>query len=171
MHIFLTGFMGVGKSTIGRCLAVALELPFVDLDEEIERRTGKTIVDTFDRQGEAVFRQIESEVLRAFVQGPPAVIATGGGTVADEENRKLMEAHGVSVWIELPFASIARRVVGPEQAERPLFESREQAETLYQDRLPAYRACNLRIAVQAGDDPEEIAAGIERLLQEISCAT
>jgi shikimate kinase len=171
MHIFVTGFMGVGKSTVGRCLARTLELPFVDLDEAIESRTGETIADIFDRRGEAAFRELETEVLGEVVQGPPAVIATGGGTVTGEESRVLMEAHGVSVWIDLPFASIARRVVGQEQAERPLFEERGQAETLFESRLPAYRACNLRIAVTAEDDPEQIAAGIERLLEEIPCAT
>lgn len=171
MHIFVTGFMGVGKSTVGRCLSRALELPFVDLDEAIERRTGETVADIFDQRGEAAFRKLEAELLGEVVEGPPAVIATGGGTVTGEENRVLMKAHGVSVWIDLPFASIARRVVGQEQAERPLFKDRGQAQTLYESRLPAYRACNLRIAVTAVDDPEKIAAGIERLLEEMPCAT
>jgi shikimate kinase len=171
MHIFVTGFMGVGKSTVGQCLAAALELPFVDLDEEIEGHTGESIAGTFDQRGEAAFRQIEAEVLAAVVRRPPAVIATGGGTVTREENRVLMNAHGVSVWIDLPFASIARRLVGEEQAERPLFQHRSQAQTLFEARLPAYHACNLRIAVKAADGPEEIASRIERLLQETPCAT
>ncbi|MEE9562588.1 MAG: shikimate kinase, partial [Thermoanaerobaculia bacterium] len=92
MHIFVTGFMGVGKSTVGQCLAAALELPFVDLDEEIEGHTGESIAGTFDQRGEAAFRQIEAEVLAAVVRRPPAVIATGGGTVTREENRVLMNA-------------------------------------------------------------------------------
>ncbi|MGB3564832.1 MAG: shikimate kinase [Thermoanaerobaculia bacterium] len=171
MHIFVTGFMGVGKSTVGRCLAAALELPFVDLDEEIESRTGESIASVFDQRGEAAFRQQESEVLAAIVRRPPAVIATGGGTVTSEENRVLMEAHGVSVWIDLPFASIARRVVGEEQVERPLFEDRSQAHALFQARLSAYQACNLRIAVKAEDGPEKIAAKIQQQLQETPCAT
>jgi shikimate kinase len=171
MHIFVTGFMGVGKSTVGRCLAAALELPFVDLDEEIEGHTGEPIAGTFDQRGEAAFRQLEAEVLAAIVRRPPAVIATGGGTVTNEANRVLMDAHGVSVWIDLPFASIARRLVGEEQAERPLFQHRSQAQALFQARLSAYHACNFRIAVKAADGPEEIAARIQQQLQEIPCAT
>lgn len=171
MHVFLTGFMGVGKSTIGRCLAAALELPFVDLDKEIEEHTGESIAAIFDHQGEATFRQIESEVLGAIVRRPAAVVATGGGTVTREENRRLMENHGVSVWIDLPFACIAERIVGREQVERPLFASRAQAEALFEARLPAYRASSLRVAAEAEDRAEEIAVRIERLLQETPCAT
>jgi shikimate kinase len=163
--------MGVGKSTVGRCLAAALELPFVDLDEEIEGRTGESIASIFDHRGEAAFRKAENEVLAAIVRRPPAVIATGGGTVTNEANRVLMDAHGVSVWIDLPFASIARRVVGEEQVERPLFQNRSQAQALFQARLSAYHACNLRIAVKAGDGPEEIASRIQQQLQETPCAT
>lgn len=171
MHVFLTGFMGVGKSTIGRCLAAALELPFVDLDQRIEDHTGESIAGIFEQRGEAAFRRIEAEALNRVVHGPPAVIATGGGTVTVEQNRVLMESHGVSVWIDLPFPSIARRVVDGERAERPLFDSPGQAEALYEARLPAYRACNHRITVGAEDSPDEIAARIERLLQETPCAT
>lgn len=171
MHIFVTGFMGVGKSTVGRCLAVALGLPFVDLDEEIEGHAGESIAGTFDQRGEVAFRKLESEVLAAVVQRPPAVIATGGGTVTSEENRVLMASHGVSVWIDLPFASIARRVVGEEQADRPLFESRSQAHALYEARLSAYRACNLRVAAEAEESPQEIAVRIQQRLQETPCAT
>jgi shikimate kinase len=163
--------MGVGKSTVGRCLAAALELPFVDLDEEIEDHAGESIASIFDQRGEVAFRKIESEVLAAMVRRPPAVIATGGGTVTSEENRVLMASHGVSVWIDLPFASIASRVVAEEQADRPLFESRSQAHALYQARLSSYRSCNLRVAAKAEDRPEEIAVRIQQQLQETPCAT
>lgn len=171
MHVFLTGFMGVGKSTVGRCLAEALELPFVDLDAEIEARAGCSIATVFDQRGEAAFRRLESETLAAVVRRPSAVVATGGGTVTVEENRAKMDAHGVTVWIDLPFDDIAHRVVGTEQAERPLFQNRDQAQALYQERLGAYRACGHRVGVRAEDEPEEIAAKIQHLLWEAPCAT
>ncbi|HEY2738306.1 MAG TPA: shikimate kinase, partial [Thermoanaerobaculia bacterium] len=79
MRIYLTGFMGSGKSTVGRLLAERLGMPFIDLDAEIEQRAGITVREIFERHGEPVFRRLEQEALRATEEMPDAVVATGGG--------------------------------------------------------------------------------------------
>ena len=97
MRIFLTGFMGSGKTTVGRRLAERLELPFVDLDEEIERRAGMAVREIFERQGEPAFRALEAEALRQVLALPDVVVATGGGTMAFEGNFRLIRASGLVV--------------------------------------------------------------------------
>ena len=86
MRIYLTGFMGCGKTTVGRLLARRLGAPFVDLDDEVERRAGMTVREIFERQGEPAFRQMEAEALRGTLALPDVVVAMGGGTMAFEAN-------------------------------------------------------------------------------------
>jgi len=165
MHLFLTGFMGCGKTTVGRALARRLERPFVDLDMEIEARAGSSVREIFARGGEPLFRRLEQETLREAVRGHDAVIATGGGTVTVEANLELLERGGVTVWLDPPFSAIAARIGAGGKADRPLFESETQALELYRRRLPAYRRADLRLAIDADERPEEIAARVELLLE------
>ena len=112
--IYLVGFMGCGKSTVGRALADELGWSFFDLDEEIERRESTTIAEIFDGRGEEQFREIETAVLRErvhFVQsGRPQVIALGGGAFLREDNFELVSNNGVTVWLDCLFSMIERRV-------------------------------------------------------------
>jgi len=164
MRIFLTGFMGCGKTTVGRRLAQRLGVGFVDLDEEIERRAGVTVRQIFEQQGEPVFRQMEAEALRGTLALPDVVVALGGGTMAFEANAALIGANGLSVWINPAFATISSRIGGRGKADRPLFKDDVQALALYRERLPAYRRADVTMDVAPDEGPEEIAARIALLI-------
>lgn len=170
MRIYLTGFMGSGKTTVGRRLATRLGAPFVDLDQEIERRAGMTVRQIFERQGEPAFRQMEAEALRGTLELPDVVVAMGGGTMVFEGNFRLIRASGLSVWLNPPFATIAARIGGLGKADRPLFKDEVQALALYRERLPAYRRADLTVDVAPEEGPEEIAARIALMIGDRRCA-
>ncbi len=123
MTIWLTGFMGSGKSTVGRALARRLDLPFIDLDHEIERREGRTISAIFAESGEAAFRESERRALQGLSTAAEPVVATGGGIVIDPRNRQLMDHTGLRVWLNCPPAELARRLAADSAAgaHRPLW--------------------------------------------------
>lgn len=171
MRIYLTGFMGSGKSTAGRRLAERLGVPFVDLDEEIERRAGMRVREIFERSGEPAFRQMEAEALRETISRPDVVVATGGGTMMFEGNARLIRSAGLSVWLHPPFATIVARIGALGKEDRPLFQDEVQALALYRERLPAYRRADLTLDIAPDEGPEEIAARIALLIAERRCAT
>jgi len=164
MRVFLTGFMGAGKTVVGELLAERLGLPFFDLDKEIEARAGMGIRQMFETQGEAAFRQSERETLRALLTLPDAVVATGGGTFTFEANARLMGENGMSVFLNPPFATIVARIGALGKTDRPLFKDETQALTLYRERLPAYRRADLTVDIGAGEGPREVAARIALLI-------
>lgn len=170
MRIYLTGFMGSGKTTVGRRLAARLGAPFMDLDQEIERRAGMTVREVFERQGEPAFRVMEAEALRGTLELPDVVVATGGGTMVFEANYRLIRSNGLSVWLNPPFATIASRIGGRGKADRPLFKDEVQALALYRERLPAYRRADLTVDVAPYEGPEEIAARIALMIGDRRCA-
>lgn len=172
MRIFLTGFMGAGKTTVGKHLAGDLALPFFDLDEEIERRVGMTVREIFEQRGEPEFRRLEHEHLAMMCAQPKLVVATGGGTVTVEANRELIERTGLCVWLHPPFAVIAQRVQSMGKEDRPLFQSEVQAWSLYRERLAAYRRCDLRVDIEADEKAEEVAARIALIVRKrLPCVT
>ena len=171
MRIYLTGFMGVGKTAVGRLLAERLGVPFLDLDQEIERRAGMTVREIFEAQGEVVFRRLETEALRETLGVADLVVATGGGTMVFDGNYQLIHDHGLSVWLNPAFATIVARIGGLGKADRPLFRDERQALALYRERLPAYRRADLRVDVAPDEGPEEVAARIALLIGNRRCAT
>lgn len=171
MRIYLTGFMGCGKTTVGRTLARRLGVPFVDLDHEIERRAGMTVRRIFEGQGEPAFRQMEAEALRGTLALPDVVVAMGGGTMTFEANARFAAANGLTVWLNPSFATIASRIGGRGKADRPLFKDGSQALALYRERLPAYRRADLTVDVAPHEGPEEIAARIALRIGNRTCAT
>jgi shikimate kinase len=160
--IYLVGFMGSGKSTVGRHLAERLGWSFFDIDSEIEEAEQQPIALIFATRGEPEFRRIETEAIRrrtASVElGRPAVVALGGGAFTIESNRKLLENNGVTVWLDCPFEIVARRVAG--DAGRPLAQDPVRFAALYQSRMEGYRLAHIHIAIES-DDP---AATVEAIL-------
>jgi shikimate kinase len=164
MRIFLVGFMGSGKSTTGRALAGRLGVLFADLDGRIEAAFGLRVAEIFGRLGEAAFREEETRQLVACARFPNVVVATGGGTFAIEENRRLISRLGVSVFLDVPWGDVLQRLPG-KRDERPLFASPEQARELYLGRLPYYRMADLQVRPRR-DETAEVLAGRIALLVE-----
>jgi shikimate kinase len=144
MHrIYLVGFMGAGKSTVGRELSLKLRCPFVDLDAEIEKAEGISVHEIFARFGEPRFRQIEREHLKKISESSAAVVALGGGAYVDSDNRRIVDESGVAVWLDATFATISDRV--RPDGTRPLLENLEQARRLYTERLPSYKLARIQV--------------------------
>lgn len=122
MLIFLVGFMGSGKSTIGKKLATKLQYEFVDLDKAVELVAGKSVSQIFEEDGELFFRAKETEILRTLEGRGNRVVATGGGTPCHSENMQWMNEHGITVYLEMHPGSIYHRV-GPKKKERPLLRN------------------------------------------------
>src|SRR5690242_8591111 len=120
--------MGAGKTTVGRRLAKKLGWKFIDLDEEIETREGRAIAEIFRQDGEPHFRKLEQQYLKDLSSVRNAVIALGGGTFIDPENRRLAEQTGLTVWLKVSFANVADRVKF--DGKRPKFVDKTQAEQL-----------------------------------------
>jgi shikimate kinase len=155
--IYLLGFMGVGKSTVGALLAQKLRWPFIDLDATIESGQGNTIRRIFEQAGEAFFREIE----RAASKAEPAVIALGGGTFVQPLNFEyIQETGGLTVWLDCSLEELHRRCAGKD--DRPLFRDAASFAQLLERRLPYYRRATFRVSTE-GRDPEEVAEQILRL--------
>jgi shikimate kinase len=170
--LYLVGFMGCGKTTVGALLAERLERPFLDMDALLEKRLGCTIAAFFDRHGEAAFRAAETVLLREIAAMPEAaIVATGGGCFCSEENREIIrESGGESVYLHLPWSAIARRLVG-ETGGRPLFRSADEARLLLQRREPLYRQASSTLELEGPEDSFEVVELVLRALSEVRCAT
>lgn len=155
--IVLVGLMGAGKTTIGRRVAARLDLPFVDADVEIERAAGCTISEIFARHGEPAFRDGERRVIKRLLQGPPCVLATGGGAFMDTQTRILVRQHARSVWLRCALPVLARRLSG--RQGRPLLAEGDHKAilaALQAVRHPIYAEAD--IIVDCGDDSVDTSA-------------
>ena len=169
--IFLVGFMGAGKSSVGKVLAERLDRPFVELDEVLSRRFGASIEEVFDRRGETAFRAAEREELQHAAQQPGTVVSTGGGAFCDPENRLLIDqADGISVFLDVAWPVLAARLAADDGA-RPLYHSPEQAKALLDKRLPSYRQATIVLAIGADEAPARTAERLAEALEEVACAT
>ena len=148
--IALVGLMGVGKSSVGRRLAHALDLPFRDADSEVEAAAGRSVSDIFEDLGEAAFRDGERRVIARLLEQPPHVLATGGGAFMNAETREVIKARAVSVWLKADLETLARRV--SRKDSRPLLKGKDPLEVLRAQaevRYPAYALAD--ITVETGD--------------------
>lgn len=154
--IVLVGLMGVGKSSVGKRLATALDMPFRDADNEVEDAAGRSIPEIFADLGEAAFRDGERRVIARLLEEPPHVLATGGGAFVNEETRALINEHAISVWLKADIELLARRV--GRKDNRPLLKGKDPVVVLGQlaeARYPAYAQAHLH--VQTGDTPHGVA--------------
>ncbi len=136
--VYLVGFMGCGKSAIGKRLSFFTKLPFYDMDHEIVQKTGMTIPQIFATYGEERFREMETEFLQTF-RDEMCIIATGGGVAMRKENRKLMRESGLVFFLDAPFRDIWRRIATDKN--RPIVQrsTRSEIEKLYHQRYEAYK--------------------------------
>lgn len=153
-RIYLVGFMGSGKTSVGGFLARELGFRFVDLDREIERHRGLTIARIFEQEGEPEFRRLEAAALRRVGSLRQVVVATGGGTLTRWENRDFIRRTGISVWLDAPLDVMLQRC--RDGTQRPLLSTPERMAALLQERVGGYRTADLR-ADTAGRDPEAVA--------------
>lgn len=160
--IYLVGFMAAGKSTVARALAARLKWRAEDIDELIEARERRPVADIFARNGEPYFRAAERDILKLLLPLRHVVVATGGGTFMDPDNRAAINMDGVSVWLDVPFEELLARI--PSDGSRPLAADRAQMERLFAARVAAYSTATLRIDA-AHAAPEEIA---ERILEALA---
>ena len=149
-NIVLTGFMGSGKSTVGRLVADVLQRDFVDSDNLIVERAGKSIAQIFAEEGEEGFRMLESSVCQHLATKDDLVIATGGGALLDEANRCALKKGGLLICLLASPAAIRQRLA--RESGRPLFDG--EWETLYRERLPTYQGIAHRIDTDDRTPPE-----------------
>ncbi len=143
MTVTLTGFMASGKTTAGRHLAESAGYHFIDLDEYIEARAGRSIPEIFASDGEHAFRTLESQFLREILnQGKHStdglVLALGGGTILDPRNAALVKEHSICVWLDTPLSTIKERLAS-DPSERPLLKIHD-IDALFTLRRPIYSA-------------------------------
>jgi shikimate kinase len=156
--LYLVGFMGAGKSTIARAAGRRLGWRVEDIDERIEARERRSVASIFAQNGEAYFRQLERQVLGELLPQRHVIIATGGGTFVEPDNRALMLSDGAVAWLDVPLGQVLKRV--PSDGRRPLAADRTAMEQLYQRRQLAYAEAHVRI-----DSSRPVQEVVELLLE------
>jgi shikimate kinase len=141
--IYLVGFMGAGKTTLAQALARRLEWRAEDVDALIESRERRSVAEIFARDGEPHFRALERQVIFSLLPVRHAVVATGGGTFVDPDNRAAINADGVSIWLDLPFDELLARI--PADGRRPLASDLAQMTLLYEGRRLAYEQAHIKL--------------------------
>ncbi len=165
--IALVGLMGVGKTSVGRRLAAALELPFYDADEEIEQAARRSVSEIFADLGEQAFREGERRVIARLLTGPRHVLATGGGAFVNPETRRLIKDHALVVWLKADLDVLAKRVV--RRDTRPLLRDKDPVAVLQSQaeaRYPIYAEADL--VVETGDASHHVA--VARVIAALEAA-
>jgi shikimate kinase len=163
--IALVGLMGVGKSSVGRRLAHALELPFSDTDSEVEAAAGRSVADIFNDLGEEAFREGERRVISRLLDQEPHVLATGGGAFMNPQTRELIKSKAISIWLKADLDVLARRV--SRKDTRPLLAGKDPLEVLQgqaETRYPIYSQAD--ITVETGDAAHHVT--VEQLIGALS---
>ena len=170
-HIVLVGFVGTGKTTVGRALAARMGRDFIDTDAAVERRAGLTIADLFKRHGEAVFREHEAAVCRHLASRSGLVIATGAGALLAQPNREALMSRGRLVCLHASLDELERRL--EQDVQRPLLTKERSAAapepslaSLYQGRAEVYASVALQVDT-TGRQPNEVVDAIEEILAQI----
>jgi shikimate kinase len=159
--IYLVGFMAAGKTTVAQALAARLGWRAEDIDALIEARERRPVADIFAKAGEPYFRAVEREILKVLLPLRHIVVATGGGTFVEADNRAAINVDGTSVWLDVPIDVVLARI--PADGRRPLAADRAQMERLFASRRAAYGLAHVRIDVGAAS-ADEIA---ERIMDRL----
>ena len=165
MNIVLTGFMGTGKTAVGRHLAAELRASFVDVDLAITKKAGKSIQSIFASQGEAAFRELESAVIAEVAGQDNTVIATGGGALLDPKNREKLQNNGILICLTAKMGTLLERL--KDDLTRPLLagENLEQkVERLMKERQDVYNLC----PIQIDTDGKTIAQAAQEIIRKVS---
>ena len=149
-NIYLTGFMGTGKSTVGHLLAKKLGRKFIDTDQAIVKEQGMQIAEIFSQEGEDYFRTLESDLIAKLGKQNSLIVSLGGGAVMDPKNQAIIK-QGLWVFILTPFELLQERAL--ETKKRPLAQDTEKFAELYKQRLPVYQKAEL--IVDAGSEPAD----------------
>lgn len=164
--LVLVGMMGSGKTAVGGELSRRLDVPFIDSDHEIERAANAQIAEIFERDGEAFFREKESQVLARLLDGPPSVLSTGGGAFLSGTNRELIAERGVSVWLDADLELLWQRV--RHKTTRPLLLTDDPKATLaaiYAARVPVYAKAQVRVKADPAYSIADMGTAVIRALQ------
>lgn len=167
MTLFLCGFMGCGKSALGRVLAEQLKMPLIDMDAEIVRQSGMTIPEIFEQKGESYFRKLESDMIRTLAQ-QTGIVSCGGGAMVNPVNSVTVEQYGgVIIYLQQSFAVCYERIRNDKN--RPIVQShtKEELQQLFEKRERWYQV-NATYSVLAGDTPEESAERVKKILKKWS---
>ena len=159
--VVLVGMMGAGKTAVGTAVARSLAVPFVDSDEEIIRAAQMSVAEIFARDGEPFFRARESEVLQRLMTGAPCVLSTGGGAFLAPQNRAVIAAHGVSVWLKADLELLWNRV--RHKTTRPLLRTADPKATLrglLEARAPVYALADVKVEAEPDLSVEAMAAKV-----------
>ncbi len=168
-NIYLMGFMGCGKSTIGKLLSELIEWPFIDVDETIVEETGLSIPEIFEKKEEVYFRELEKSMIAQISQQKKLVVALGGGSVVNSENWKRISGSGVTVALLYPPEIIDRRLEG--KTSRPLMDNINRNErllhisNLMKNREPFYRRADLTLHFNVEIAPQKVARMIKAYLE------
>lgn len=175
MHVYLIGYRGSGKSTIGRKLATRLGRPFVDTDDEVEQTSGRTIREIFASEGETIFRDLEqAAIARVSAATTPTVISLGGGAILREANCQCLKAHGAIVWLEASAENLSQRIAQDSSSgdRRPDLTSRggyaEVVEVL-REREPIYRTLAEKTTRSDLAKPEDVVEEIAAWVKSRCC--
>ncbi|MGG6293277.1 shikimate kinase [Leptolyngbya sp. AN02str] len=164
VNVYLVGLMGSGKTTIGKVLAKKLNYRFIDTDAMVELVAQRSIAELFATEGEAAFRQLETQVLAELSAYPRSAIATGGGIVLSRDNWSYLH-HGLVVWLDVPIDSLYRRLQN--DTKRPLLQHdnpKQRLQDLLDERRSLYAQADVRVLLQGDEPPSQVG---DRVLEEI----
>ncbi|MCD6229005.1 MAG: shikimate kinase [Candidatus Omnitrophica bacterium] len=165
-NVYIVGFMGTGKTTVGKLLAKRLNRKFIEMDEEIEKRENKKIVDIFSSYGESYFRKVEKEVLKEIAGRNNLVVSCGGGIVIDRENLQILKTTGIPICLEASVEVIYERTKN--YTHRPLLnvaDPKKKIEELLVYRAPFYQQISLRVDT-SGLNPSQVVDKIMEILKD-----
>ncbi|MBP1561309.1 MAG: shikimate kinase [Oscillospiraceae bacterium] len=160
--VYLCGFMGCGKSTVGKLLAEKLGCGFIDMDDYIVEKEGMKIPQIFAEKGEKYFRERETAAIRELSE-KGGVIACGGGAMLKKENAEIAAENGIVAYIEIPFEACYSRIAGDTNRPIVMSNTKEELEFIYDSRVPVYKE-NSTVTVNGEGTPNEVAQRLKELI-------